>query len=418
MRPHLLLLLESHMSPEPETPAEEPKRRRGGLSTLLFLLIVAGGAGYVAFNGVTGRHATYAQLTTKTNERSIPTVKVALPGTQPNTQTLDLPGRLEAYTRAALFARVNGYVASWKADIGARVKAGDLLAEIEAPDLDQQLSQAQSDLTNAQANAQLAEVTNQRYQALLPSSAISRQTADEKASDFAAKVALVKSAEANVQRLRALSEFKRIVAPFDGIVTARNTDVGALINSGSASGSELFVVSDTHKLRLYVNVPQNYVPAVKVGTIARLTVPERPGKNYPAKIEATSGAVDVESGATRTQLGVDNPDEELMPGAYASVHIDIANALQVLTVPSSAVIFDKGGLRVATVGVDNRVTLKNIKISRDLGNMVEVSSGLDAADRVIDSPPDDLIDGDVVKVKMPPDKTGSPSADLGKPSKS
>ena len=193
-----------------------------------------------------------------------------------------------------------------------------------------------------------------------------------------AKVALVKSAEANVQRLRALSEFKRIVAPFDGIVTARNTDVGALINSGSASGSELFVVSDTHKLRLYVNVPQNYVPAVKVGTIARLTVPERPGKNYPAKIEATSGAVDVESGATRTQLGVDNPDEELMPGAYASVHIDIANA-QVLTVPSSAVIFDKGGLRVATVGVGDPVTLKKIKIARDLGNMVEVSSGLTIA---------------------------------------
>ena len=332
------------MSPEAQTTPDEPKRRRGGgLLTMLFLLVVLGGAAYVPFFGITSRHESYAKLTGKTNERAVPTVKVALPGTQPNTQTLDLPGRLEAYTRAALFARVNGYLASWKADIGTRVKAGYLLAEIEAPDLDQQLSQAQSDLTNAQANAQLAEVTNQRYQALLPSSAISRQTADEKASDYAAKVALVKSADANVQRLRALSQYKRIVAPFDGIVTARNTDVGALINSGSASGSELFVVSDTHKLRLYVNVPQNYVPAVKVGTIARLTVPERPGKTYPAKVEATSGAVDVESGASRTQLGIDNPDEELLPGAYASVHLDIANALHVLTVPSSAVIFDKGG---------------------------------------------------------------------------
>lgn len=410
------------MSPEPQTPdpilAQEPKRRRSGWSTLIFLLLLAGGAGYVAFNGVTGRHASYAELTNKTAERSIPTVKAALPGTQPNTQTLDLPGRLEAYTRAALFARVNGYLASWKADIGKPVKAGDLLAEIEAPDLDQQLSQAQSDLTNAQSNAQIAEVTNQRYQALLPSSAISRQTADEKAADYTAKVALVKSAEANVERLKALSQFKRIVAPFDGIVTARNTDVGALINSGSASGSELFVVSDTHKLRLYVNVPQNYVPAVKVGTVARLTVPERPGKVYDAKVESTSGAIDVESGASRVQLGIDNSKGELLPGAYASVHFDIANALHVLTVPSSAVIFDKGGLRVATVGVDNRVTLKNVKIARDLGNLIEVSSGLDASDRVVDSPPDDLLDGDAVKVKLPADKTGSPSADLGKPSKS
>ena len=407
------------MSPEPETSPEAPKRRRGGgFLTLLFLLLLLGGAGYVAFFGITSRHESYAKLTAKTNERSVPTVKAALPGTQANTQSLDLPGRLEAYTRAALFARVNGYLANWKADIGTHVKAGDLLAEIEAPDLDQQLSQALSDLTNAEANAQLAEVTNQRYQALLPSSAISRQTADEKASDYAAKVALVKSAEANVQRLRALSEFKRITAPFDGIVTARNTDVGALINSGSASGSELFVVSDTHKLRLYVNVPQNYVPAVKVGTVARLTVPERPGKFYDAKVESTSGAIDVESGASRVQLGIDNSNGELLPGAYASVHFDIANALQILTVPSSAVIFDKGGLRVATVAADNRVTLKTVKVSRDLGNLIEISAGLDAADRVIDSPPDDLIDGDVVKIKVPAEKPASPSADLGKPTKS
>jgi RND family efflux transporter MFP subunit len=404
------------MSPETQTSASEPKRRRGGgFLTFLFLLILLGGAGYVAFFGITSRHEAYAKLTTKTNERSVPTVKAALPGTQPNTQSLDLPGRLEAYTRAALFARVNGYLASWKADIGTHVKAGDLLAEIEAPDLDQQLSQALSDLTNAEANAQLAEVTNQRYQALLPSSAISRQTADEKASDYAAKVALVKSAEANVQRLRALSEFKRITAPFDGIVTARNTDVGALINSGSASGSELFVVSDTHKLRLYVNVPQNYVPAVKISTVARLTVPERPGKFYDAKVESTSGAIDVASGASRVQLGIDNSNGELLPGAYASVHFEIANALQVLTVPSSAVIFDKGGLRVATVDADNRVTLKSIKVARDLGNVIEISAGLDAADRVIDSPPDDLIDGDRVKIKAAPDSVAPPSASLVKP---
>lgn len=398
------------MPPDPQSAPPEPRKRRAWKTTL-FLICVLSLAAFIAYSGIATRQATFAQLRDKTAERSVPTVKVAPPSARANTTTLDLPGRLEAYTRAALFARVSGYIASWKADIGASVKAGDLLAEIEAPDLDQQLFQAQSDLTNAQTNEQLANITNQRYQALLPSSAVSRQTADEKAADLAAKQALVKSAAANMERLKALSQYKRIVAPFDGLVTARNTDVGALINAGSASGTELFVVSDTHRLRLYVNVPQNYVPAVKVGTIAKVTVPEHPGKTYDAKVEATSGAVDIVSGSTRTQLGLDNVNGELMPGAYASVHLDISSAIDVLSVPSSAIIFDKGGLRVATVGADDRVLLKTIKIARDLGNVIEVSAGLKPDDRVIESPPDDLVDGDVVKVKAEPKKPGVPSTE-------
>jgi len=201
-----------------------------------------------------------AELRRKAEERSVPVVAVSTPSVQQSMGLLDLPGRLDAYYQAALFARVSGYVASRKADIGTRVKTGDVLAAIDAPDLDQQLFQAQSDLNNAQANAALADVTNQRYQALLPNNYVTHQAADEKASDVTAKTALVKSAQANVDRLKALSVFKRIVAPFDGIVTVRNTDVGNLINTGSATGSEMFVVADIHKLRLYVNVPQNYVP--------------------------------------------------------------------------------------------------------------------------------------------------------------
>jgi RND family efflux transporter MFP subunit len=295
-----------------------------------------------------------------------------------------------------------------------------LLAEIDAPDLDQQLFQAQSDLANAEANAALADVTNQRYQALLPNSYVTRQAADEKKSDLQAKRALVKSAQANVDRLKALSVFKRIVAPFDGIVTVRNTDVGALINTGSATGSELFVVSDVHKLRLYVNVPQNYVPMVTKGTMATLTVPERPGKKYEAEVELSSGAVDVASGTTRMQLVVDNAAGELMPGAYANVRLNIGNKHDVLVVASSALIFDKGGLRIATVGPDDRVTLKQITIGRDRGSTIEIASGLAPEDRVIESAPDGLVDGDRVRVKESPNPATAPSSSnsKGAPSKS
>ncbi len=387
---------------EKAAPAKLKSRLWGRLAVgLLASACVA----YIAFSGIASRQVSYARLTQTATERAIPTVIVNTPVTQPNAVKLELPGRLEAYARAALFARVSGYLARWKADIGTPVKAGELLAEIEAPDLDQQLLQAQSDLKNAETNAELAKVTNERYQALLPKQTVSRQTADEKASDFAAKQGQVKSANANVDRLKALSEYKRIVAPFDGVVTARNTDVGALINSGSASGSELFVVSDTRRLRLYVNVPQSYAQLVKSGSIAQVTLPERPGRPYPAKVEANSGTVDIASGTTRTQLAVENPNGELMPGAYVNVHIEVASPAGVLSVPASAIIFDKGGIRLAIVNDTGIVSLKTITIARDLGKTVEIATGLAATDRVIESPPDGVVDGDRVKIKPPPDKT-------------
>jgi multidrug efflux system membrane fusion protein len=403
------------MSPDaqPHEPARPRSLRRLGW-TIAAAALMAGTA--VAALGISSREQTYARLQQTAMERSVPIVAVASPATLNNKVTLDLPGRLEAFSRAALFARVTGYVASWKADIGAAVKAGDVLAEIEAPDLDQQLLQAQSDLANAQSAAQLSELTNQRYQALLPNNTVSRQSADEKATDAASKRALVKSAQANVARLTALAQFKRVVAPFDGVVTARNTDVGALINAGSAAGTELFVISDTARLRLYVNVPQSYVPAVKSGTVARITVPERPGKTYAARVASGSGVVDTASGTMRTQLVVENTEGELIPGAYANVHLDIAPDGVVLSVPASAVIFDKGGVRVATVDAAGIVAFRKIAISRDLGNSVEISAGLRQEDLVIQNPPDDLLDGDQVAIKQRlPDRT-PPSAGVGKTS--
>ena len=384
---------------EPKAAETRPKKNLG--LRLLTLLALAGAALYVALTGIGFRQASYAKLRQTADARAIQNVTAAPPGTQGSLTTLDLPGRLEAYSRASLFARVNGYIASWKADIGAAVKAGDILAEIEAPDLDQQLLQAQSALANSKITAELADVTNQRFQALLPNKTISRQVSDEKAADLSVKRSLVKSAEANVERLKSMAQFKRIVAPFDGMVTARNTDVGALINAGSTSGSGLFVVSDNRRLRLYVAVPQAYAPLVKAGTVARLTVPERPGQSFTANVEAVSGAVDAASGTMRSQLVVDNPQGQLLPGAFANVHFEIPSVREVLSVPASALMFDKSGLRVAVVDHDGRVSLKSITIARDAGKTVEVASGLTREDNVIESPPDGIVEGEKVNVKAP-----------------
>ena len=300
--------------------------------------------------------------------------------------------------RAPLFARVSGYIKRWTVDIGAIVQTGQLLAEIEAPDLDQQLLQGESQLRDAQEASQLAEVTAKRYEALLPQSFVSRQNADEKISDAASKRAQVKSLQANLERLRAMTEFKRIVAPFDGVVTARNTDVGALINSGSGAGAPLFVVADTHKLRLYVNVPQTYAPSVPIGSRAELAVPEYPNKTFAATVEANSRSVDAASGSTQMLLIVDNRGGELLVGAYVTVRFKLPHKLDALQVPASALIFDSGGLRVAVAGPENKVTRKLVKIGRDFGKVVEISSGLAIGDRVIDSPPDGLLDGEIVNI--------------------
>jgi RND family efflux transporter MFP subunit len=356
----------------------------------------------IVVSGLVTRASGNARLKEWTDAQSIPTVAVVAPTSTGDNGTLDLPGRLEAYSRAPLYARVQGYLKSWSADIGAPVKAGQLLAEIEAPDLDQEYLQSKANLATAQANVALAQTTAKRWQELLKTGAVSKQDVDEKNGDLAAKQAIVNADKADLDRLQALKNFTRIVAPFDGVVTARNTDVGALINVGSSAGQELFVVSDTKKLRVYVSVPQTYVPSIPAGTKATITVPDRPGRTYEATVESSSQSVTAASGSTLMQLGLDNKDGDLLPGAYANVSLQLPGNANALRIPSSALLFDKNGLRVATLGKDNKVQLKKVTIARDFGQTIEIGSGLAADDRVIQSPPDGVDEGDQVRVAEPP----------------
>lgn len=374
--------------------APRPSHHTLRISGIVAALIAAA----IVVTGITSRANSNEKLKQWTNERAIPSVSVVTPSNEGAASMLELPGRFEAYARAPIYARVSGYLKSWKVDIGAQVKAGQLLGEIETPDLDQQLLQARADLASAQANVELAETTAKRWQAMLKTDSVSRQEVDDKTGDFASKEAMVKAAQANVDRLLATKSFARIVAPFDGIVTARDTDTGALINAGGGSGPALFEVSDTRRLRLYVNVPQNYVSSAKPGTKANITVPEHAGKTYMATVESSSQSVDVASGTTLVQLAVDNAAGELLPGGFANVSLHLPTNAAILNVPASALIFDQSGLRVATVGPDNKVLMKPVTIARDLGKVVELSSGIALTDRVIESAPDGITDGDAVNV--------------------
>ncbi|HEY9453413.1 MAG TPA: efflux RND transporter periplasmic adaptor subunit [Bradyrhizobium sp.] len=378
----------------PTEPRPPVSRRKLGLVGVAAVI----GAGLIVATGIRAREDSSVKLKEWTDAQAIPTVAVAPPNARALNPTIDLPGRLEAYSRAPIFARVSGYLKSWSADIGAKVKAGDVIAEIEAPDLDQQLLQARADLISQQSSAQLSEATLNRRKTLLASNFVSMQEIDERTADLNNKKAAVKSGQANVERLEALAGYKKITVPFDGIVTSRETDVGALINAGGGAGPAMFVVSDITKLRVYVNVPQNYVPAVKIGAKAVLTMPEYPNRKFAATVEASSQSVDVASGTTRMQLGLDNAGGELMPGGYASVRLPLERDAVPLHIPSSALIFNKDGLRVATVGPDDKVLFKTVTIARDLGKEIEIASGLAAEDRVIIAPPDGLADGDEVRV--------------------
>jgi RND family efflux transporter MFP subunit len=385
----------------------EPSVSRRGL------WIAAGTAAAVAIivvvMGLTTRHNADATLSEWTETQAVPVVAVALPDQHGRNAILALPGRLEAYSQAQIYARVSGYLKEWNADIGMSVKAGDLLAVIDAPDLAQQIMQAEAEVASAKANSTLSQATFQRGQQLIPSGAVSKQDLDQRAADASNNLGMFNSAQANLDRLRVLEKYKRITAPFDGLVTARNTDLGALISAGGG-GPPLFVVSDTSKLRAYVNVPQNYVPSIRLGTKAQISVPEYPGRQFSATVEASSQAVDAASGTTRMLLMVDNAKGELMSGAFANVSFDMPHPDVALNVPASALIFDRSGLRIATVDDGNRVVLKDVRIARDLGKMVEIGSGLSADDRVIESPPDGIASGDHVRIAGAADSPNQPVA--------
>jgi RND family efflux transporter MFP subunit len=369
--------------------------RRGLMLAAATVAVILGA---VVVGGLVVRKTADARLGKWTEEQAVPTVAIAKPDTRGRKDSLDLPGRLEAYSQAQLFARVSGYLKEWKADIGTAVKAGQVLAEIDAPDLDQQIMQARANLASAQANAELASATLERGQSLMPKGAISKQDLDQRNADANNKRSLVNAMQADLERMRVLENYKRIVAPFDGLVTARATDVGALINAGASGGGALFVVSDVSRLRVYVNVPQNFVPSIRLGSKALLTVPEYPGRTFAATVEASAQAVDPASGSTRMQLVVDNSSGALMTGAYTNVRLELSYPNTAINVPASALIFDQSGLRVATVGDDSRVMLKTVVISRDLGRVVEIGSGLTADDRIVESPPDGIANGERVRI--------------------
>jgi membrane fusion protein, multidrug efflux system len=379
-----------------ETRSPVSRRKLG-----IFGLLAGIAAVLVVITGIRAREDSDTKLKEWTDTQAISTVAVVLPDAKVLNATIDLPGRLEAYYRAPIFARVSGYLKSWGADIGAKVKAGQVIAEIEAPDLDQQLLQARADLASAEASAKLSEATLNRRKTLIASNFVSMQEIDERTADLSNKNGSVKSGQANVERLEALAGYKKITVPFDGVVTSRDTDVGALINAGGNSGPAMFVVSDIKKLRVYVNVPQSYVPAIKIGAKAILTMPDYPNRTFPATVEASSQSVDVASGTTRMQLGLENDKSELMPGGYANVRMSLARDAVPLHIPASALIFNQNGLRVATVGSDDKVLFKSVTIARDLGRDIEIGSGLSPDDRVIVAPPDGMSDGDQVRVAGP-----------------
>lgn len=379
------------MSSEHPTHVSKRKLRLFGLGAGAVIVLVV-------VSGIVMRENGNARLREWTDAQAISSVAVAKPGTKPLTSTISLPGRLEAYSRAPIYARVSGYVKSWHVDIGARVKAGDLLAEVEAPDMDQQLLQARADLANAEAAAKLSAATLKRRQTLLSSNFVSLQEIDERSADLASKEAQVKAMQANVDRLQALAGYKRVEAPFDGIVTERNTDVGALISGGAGTGPAMFVISDVAKLRAYVNVPQSYLAAVKIGSQALIAVPEYPGRTFAASMESSAQAVDANSGTTRMQLALDNSKGELRPGAYATVLLNLTSDTQPLSIPASALIFNKDGLRVATVDSASRVQFKSVTIARDLGPEIEIATGLTADDTIIVTPLDGIASGDQVRI--------------------
>jgi RND family efflux transporter MFP subunit len=352
----------------------------------------------IATTGVVGRVKSEKQLERRTIEQAIPTVKLISAKQGGGDQELVLPGDVRALFEAPIHARVSGYVRAWRHDIGARVRAGEVLASVDAPELDQQLEQAKGELAKAEANLQIAKLTSKRWSALRGSIAVSQQSVDEKASDVSAKVAEVASAQANVERLKALEGFTQIAAPFAGVVTARNVDIGALVAVGGGSGKELFSVADIHQVRVYVRAPQAYASQLRIGMPATLKLPQYPNRKFTAKLVTTSNAISQGSRTLLVQLLADNADEALLPGSFVEVRFKLLDNPQMLRLPASALLFRDEQVQVATLGADEKIVLKNVEVARDLGSEFEIASGIDPSARIIDNPSESIGDGDEVRV--------------------
>jgi len=363
------------------------------------ILIAAITAAGLVIGAILPRIQARANLRRETNEMAVPTVAVVKPKRTAPASELVLPANVQAFVDSPIYARTNGYLRRWYADIGAHVKAGQLLAEIETPEVDQQLMQARADLGTAQANLRLSQITAERYTGLLKTDSVSKQEADNAEGDYAAKKAALESAQANVKRLEELQSFEKIYAPFDGIITARNTDIGALIDSGSSGGTrtELFHIAQPGKLRVYVNVPEAYSQSAKPGLKAALTVPEYPGQRFEGTLVRNADAIDQSTRTLLVEIDVNNPTGRLLSGAYAEVHFHLPTASGSFILPVNALLFRSEGLRVATVN-KGHAELKPITIGHDFGSEVEVVAGLDGTESIVVNPPDSLVSGEAVRV--------------------
>ncbi len=390
----------SSQSGGPNQPGQGSKPSGAGkvVLGLLILLLVAGAA---VFRGITTRVRAAAEVKADTNDLAVPSVSVAHPKRGAAQEEIVLPGNIQAFIDAPIYARTNGYLQKWYVDIGGRVKQGQLLAEIDTPELDQQLQQARAELATARANYDLAQITAARYESLLKSDSVAKQDVDNAVGDAQAKKAMVDSATDNVKRLEQLQSFEKVYAPFDGVLTARKTDIGQLINSGSSGGNnELFHVAAINTLRVYVNVPQADSPAAVPGVQAYLTLPQFPGKRFPGNLVRTSDAIDQTSRTLLAEVDVANPTGEIPPGAYAEVHLKLPSSTSTMVVPVTSLIFRSEGLRVGVVR-NGKAYLIPIALGRDFGTEVEVVSGLDESESVIVNPPDSLVDGEQVRTADP-----------------
>lgn len=349
--------------------------------------------------GILNRVAVENSLAKETQEAAILSVSVVHPQSTAPSEDIALPGTIQAFTDAPIYARTNGYLKKWYADIGSRVKAGELLAEIETPEVDQQLQQAQADLETAQANYKLAQTTAARWEHLLKSDSVSKQETDEKIGDLAAKKAMADAAASNVHRLQDLQSYEKVFAPFDGVITARNTDLGALINSGAGTpGRELFHLDAIDRLRVYVNVPEVYERAAQAGAHASLTLDEFPGRSFTGSIVRNANSIDTASRTLLVEVDVENPAGQLLPGAYVFVHLKLGSKVSgAVTIPVNTMLFRSEGLRVAVVR-NGKADLVPITVGRDYGNSVEVVAGLSPRERIIVNPSDSLVSGAQVRI--------------------
>jgi RND family efflux transporter MFP subunit len=377
-------------------PAQTPRSRR----LLLVGLVALVAAGAIAAIGLISRARSQQDLVQWTNEQAAPTVALATLARGDAERSLILPGNIQPYYKAAVYARVNGYLKSWNKDIGAQVKAGEVMASIDAPDLDQQFAQARATLASAKASYDIAAITANRDDILLKKQTIAQQIADQAEADAAAKKAVMDANAANVRQLEAMQSFKQIVAPFDGVVTARNTDIGALINAGNTAGQELFEVSDLHHVRIYVQVPQAFSADLRPGLKATFEMPQYPGRKFDANLVTTSNAMNATSRSMLVELQADNSDGKLLGGAYCQVEFRIPGDPNMLRIPATALMPVNGGAQVAVFD-GGKAVLKAIQLGRDFGDSVEVTAGLAPQDQVIDSPPETLRSGDVVQLAAP-----------------